>query len=73
LEKPRANRGSELSPIPTPVSVSAILTEVIATAPFLGWLAAQALYVGEPVLEGFFSAQTLTRWSEILEGEDGRK
>ena len=73
MEKPRAKEGLDLGPIQTSVPLLALLAEVITTAPVLGWLSAQALYIAEPVLQGFFSIQTLRRWAQVLEGDEDRK
>jgi hypothetical protein len=70
LQKPRVEEGSDQGGILRAFPVSAILTEVLATAPALGWLTAQALYVAEPLLQSFVSSQTLARWAQVLEGDE---
>jgi hypothetical protein len=70
LEEPRGVEGSGRGGNPRAFPGSAILTEVLATAPVLGWLTAQALYVAEPLLQSFVSSQTLARWAQTLEGDE---
>ena len=70
LEDPRrvpgSRQGGFLHPFPAPP----VLEEILVTAPVLGWLTAQALYVAEPLLEAFLSPRILAKWSHFLEGEE---
>jgi hypothetical protein len=70
LDKLGASEESDQRRLLPSVQVPAILKELMATAPALGWLSAQALYLTEPILQSFFSSQTLARWARALEGDE---